>query len=129
MSSGCRRGVGVVDLEDWLDGLVEVDFRGRILDLDVAAARLFGQLAASAWAQGRRPHMGDTQIAAVAASNGFAVATRDAADFAPFGVSLIDPWADDGWRTSLTPHLSREPPAWSPTLCSPDLTRVEHARC
>jgi predicted nucleic acid-binding protein len=84
------------DLEDWLDGLVEIDFRGRILALDIAAARLFGRLAATAWAQGRRPHMGDAQIAAVAAANGFAVATRDATDFAPFGVPLVDPWADEG---------------------------------
>ena len=83
------------DFEGWLDGLIAEDFRDRVLALDVAAARLYGRLVASAYAQGRPPRMGDAQVAAVAARDGMAVATRDAADFEPFGVPLIDPWAED----------------------------------
>ena len=82
--------------EAWLEDLIEREFRGRILELDVPAARLFGKLAASAWAQGRPPKPADVQIAAVAARDGHAVATRDLADFAPFGVPLIDPWSEEG---------------------------------
>ena len=92
MLAGRRRR----DFEGWLDGLVAEDFRERVLVLDVAAARLFGRLAASAYAQGRPPRMGDAQIAAVAVrDNNMAVATRDVADFEPFGVLLVDPWAAD----------------------------------
>jgi predicted nucleic acid-binding protein len=82
------------EVESWLDDLVEIDFAGRILSFDIAAARLFGKLAASAYAQGRPPVVGDAQIAAVAARDGMAVATRDIAGFAAFGVPLIDPWQD-----------------------------------
>ena len=83
-----RRG-----LEEWLDSLLAEDFRGRVLELDVPSARLFGKLAATAYAQGRPPQVGDVQIAAVAARNGFAVATRDLGDFAAFGLPLVDPWS------------------------------------
>jgi toxin FitB len=82
-------------LEAWLDHLIEVDFRGRVLQLDVAAARFYGKLAAAAWARGRPPRTSDTQIAAVAARDGLAVATRDIGDFAAFGVPLVDPWSEE----------------------------------
>ena len=83
------------ELEVWLDRLLEVEFRGRVLAMDAEAARLFGKLAAAAWAQGRPPNMADTQIAAVAARDGLAVATRNVGHFTAFGVPLIDPWSAD----------------------------------
>lgn len=83
------------EFETWLDGLVEEDFRGRILTFDVPAARLFGKLVATAYAQGRPSKMGDAQIAAVAARDGLVIATRDTDDFAPFAVPLLDPWSED----------------------------------
>jgi hypothetical protein len=92
MSPGRRRR----EMEAWLDHLVEHDFRGRILVLDAAAARLFGRLTAAAWAQERPPHMADAQIAAVAARDGFTVATRNLAHFTAFGVPLVDPWSAGG---------------------------------
>lgn len=82
------------ELEGWLEMLVEDEFRGRVLDLDLGAARLYGRLVAAAYAQGRLPKVGDAQIAAVAARHGLSVATRDAGDFALFGVPLIDPWSE-----------------------------------
>lgn len=89
MPQGRRRR----DMEAWLDGLVEHDFRDRVLPMDASAARLFGKLAAAAWAQGRPPHMADAQIAAIAARDGLRVATRNLGHFAAFGVPLIDPWS------------------------------------
>jgi toxin FitB len=85
-----RRG-----LEAWLEGLLEREFRGRILELDVPAARLFGKLVAGAYARGRPPKLGDAQIAAVAVRHGLPVATRDIGDFAVFDVPLVDPWSDE----------------------------------
>jgi predicted nucleic acid-binding protein len=82
------------ELETWLDELVGDEFRGRILGLDVPAARIYGKLVASSYAQGRPPKVGDAQIAAVAFRDGLAVATRDVGDFAAFGVRLIDPWSE-----------------------------------
>lgn len=82
------------ELDSWLEMLVGDEFRGRVLDLDLAAARLYGRLVAAAYAQGRPPKVGDAQIAAVAARHGLAVATRDVGDFALFGVPLIDPWSE-----------------------------------
>jgi predicted nucleic acid-binding protein len=36
----------------------------------------------------------DGQIAAIAATHGFTVATRDTAPFIAVGVPVIDPWAE-----------------------------------
>lgn len=96
LSDGIERmpaGRGRRRLESWLERLIEVDFRGRVLELDIAAARLYGRLTAAAWAQGRPPRTTDAQIAAIAARHGLTVATRDVGDFAAFGVRLIDPWS------------------------------------
>lgn len=82
-----------LDFEAWLRGLIEVDFAGRILAFGVDAALIFGRLVAGAYATGRPPRMGDAQIAAVAAENGMAVATRDVGDFESLGVPIINPWS------------------------------------
>ncbi len=42
------------DLEQWLDDLLEREFSGRILSLDVPAARLAGRLAAASIPKGVR---------------------------------------------------------------------------
>ncbi len=89
------RGRKRLGFEAWLDGLVNEDFEGRVLTFDIPAARIFGKLTAAAYAQGRPPGMGDAQIAAVAARDGLAVATRDIEGFAAFGVPLINPWLHD----------------------------------
>lgn len=97
----CELAVGIERLprgrrrrsyEVWFDRLLHEDFRDRLLDLDLDAALAFGRIVASAYAQGRRPHMADAQIAAVAARERMAIATRDTADFEPFGVPLVNPW-------------------------------------
>ncbi|MEZ5865672.1 MAG: type II toxin-antitoxin system VapC family toxin [Geminicoccaceae bacterium] len=88
MPMGRRRDV----LERWRDELVMVTFRDRILPFDLAAADLFGRLTALAKRAGCPAKFADTQIAAVASVHGLTVATRDVADFAGFGVPLVNPW-------------------------------------
>lgn len=88
MPTGRRRSV----LESWRDELVSVTFRDRILPFDAAAAGVFGRLTAAARLAGCPTKFADAQIAAVAAVHGLAVATRDIADFAGFGVPLVNPW-------------------------------------
>jgi predicted nucleic acid-binding protein len=64
----------------------------RILSFDVQAARLFAILVARARAAGSAISVADGQIAAIAASHGYSVATRDTAPFIAAGVPIINPW-------------------------------------
>lgn len=88
LPAGRRRRV----LEAWLDDLISVSFAGRLLPFDVEAARAFGRLLGLARRAGRPAHLADAQIAAVAHVHGLTVATRDVADFAGFGVALVNPF-------------------------------------
>ena len=87
-----RKGGSCARLDRWLHSIIHEDFAGRILVYDVEAALLYGQLLAAAHASGRQPKVGDVQIAAAARREGMAVATRDARDFEPLGVVVVDPW-------------------------------------
>jgi predicted nucleic acid-binding protein len=64
----------------------------RILPFDVQAARYFAILVARAQAVGCKIAVADGQIAAIAASRGFSVATRDTAPFIAAGIPVINPW-------------------------------------
>ncbi|MBY5737709.1 type II toxin-antitoxin system VapC family toxin [Rhizobium leguminosarum] len=79
-------------LSDALDGLMEL-FESRILAFDITAARRYADLAVKARAAGRGFPAPDGYIAAIAASKGFAVATRDTSAFDAAGVEVINPWA------------------------------------
>ncbi len=68
------------------------DFSGRILPFDEAAAVQFGRISAARRSQGRPVSDMDAQIAAIAFSMSFAVATRNVPDFENCGVTIIDPW-------------------------------------
>ncbi len=67
-------------------------FAGRILAFDVAAAESFAVIAERSRASGLTMPHEDALIAAIAASQGFAVATRNVGDFAGAGVTVINPW-------------------------------------
>ena len=77
-----------------LDGLMEL-FRGRILAFDMEAARLYASLAVKARNSGRGFPMPDGYIAATAAAQGFAVASRDTSPYEAGGLRVINPWAAD----------------------------------
>ncbi len=67
---------------------IEIDFADRILPVDVAVARLWGDLSA----KGRSPAI-DTLIAATALVQGFTVVTRNTKDFVASGAALLNPWS------------------------------------
>jgi predicted nucleic acid-binding protein len=74
-----------------LEGLLAL-FAARILPFDTAAAQRYGELAAKAPIAGRGFPTPDGYIAAIAATQGFVVATRDASAFAAAGLKVINPW-------------------------------------
>lgn len=67
-------------------------FSGRILPFDEAAARRYAEIAVSARAAGRGLATPDGYIAAIAAAQGFLVATRDVTPFVAGGLDVINPW-------------------------------------
>ncbi|MBM3545606.1 MAG: type II toxin-antitoxin system VapC family toxin [Alphaproteobacteria bacterium] len=75
-----------------LDRVLEL-YAGRILPFDTEAARCYADLAVKARAAGRGFPTPDGYIAAIAASRGFAVASRDTSAFTAAGLAVIDPWA------------------------------------
>ncbi|MEN5116800.1 type II toxin-antitoxin system VapC family toxin [Luteimonas sp. TWI662] len=74
-------------LRGWLNQRVVPAFAGRILPIDDAVALRCAQLHVP---DPRPAH--DALIAATALTHGLRVVTRNAADFAPMGVDLLDPW-------------------------------------
>lgn len=78
-------------LTEALDGVMEL-FADRVLPFDIAAARRYADLAVKARAAGKGFPTPDGYIAAIAASRGFAVATRDTSAFHAAGVVVINPW-------------------------------------
>ena len=74
-----------------LDDVMEL-FADRVLPFDIDAARHYADLAVKARAAGKGFPTPDGYIAAIAASKGFVVATRDTSAFDAAGVEVIDPW-------------------------------------
>ncbi len=69
-------------------------FKDRVLPFDTDAARHYADLAFTARSGGRGLPTPDGYIAAVAASRGFIVASRDTSPYEAAGVKVIDPWED-----------------------------------
>lgn len=67
-------------------------FDERVLSFDPACALAFASCAAEARRASRGFPLPDGYIAAIAASRGFVVATRDTAPFQAGGVAVINPW-------------------------------------
>jgi predicted nucleic acid-binding protein len=75
-------------LRTWLDRHVLPEFSGRTLPIDTAVALRCARL----HVPDRRGER-DALIAATALVHGMTVVTRNAADFEPTGVTILDPWA------------------------------------
>jgi toxin FitB len=84
-----RRKSGLAAALDDVLGL----FAARILPFDTPAARRHADLAAKARAAGKGFPTPDGYIAAIAAANGCAVASRDTSAFHAAGLTVIDPWS------------------------------------
>jgi predicted nucleic acid-binding protein len=69
------------------------DFAGRLFPFDGGAARAYARLAAARRRSGRPISQADAQIAAIARSLGFDLATRNVSDFEGCGIDLFDPWS------------------------------------
>jgi toxin FitB len=67
-------------------------FRDRILELNVDAAKLSGELLANQFMAGLQADIADCQIAAIAISNGFSLATRNIKHFQHERLTVINPW-------------------------------------
>ena len=67
-------------------------FTARILPFDTAAARRYADLAVQARRAGKGFPTPDGYIAAIAATHGFAVASRDTSAFHAAGLTVMDPW-------------------------------------
>ncbi len=78
-------------LAQTLDGLLGL-FRDRVLPFDTDAARHYAALAVTARNGGRGFPTPDGYIAAIAASRGFIVASRDTAPYEAASVAVINPW-------------------------------------
>ena len=71
----------------WLEQQVLPEFAGRTLPVDTAVAQRCARL----HVPDRRGER-DALIAATALAHGMAVVTRNAADFEPTGVGIVNPW-------------------------------------
>lgn len=87
MPAGKRKNM----LTETVEGLLDL-FRDRVLPFDIEAAKHYADLAKLARTSGRGFPTPDGYIAAVAASRGFIVASRDTAPYAAAGVTVINPW-------------------------------------
>ncbi|WP_236699219.1 MULTISPECIES: type II toxin-antitoxin system VapC family toxin [Xanthomonas] len=74
-------------LRSWLEQHVLPEFSGRTLPIDTAVAQRCARLHVPD-KRGER----DALIAATALVHGMAVVTRNAADFQPTGVAMVNPW-------------------------------------
>ena len=79
-------------LQDNLEKRVLPLFAGRVLPFDLACTPAYAALMAKARSAGLAIATADGYIAAIAAANRFAVASRDAGPFDAAGVAVINPW-------------------------------------
>lgn len=81
------------DLQAWLQAL-ERYYADRILPIDLETSHIWGELTAAAQKAGKIVPASDGLIAATARRHGLHVMTRNTEHFAPTGVLLINPWAN-----------------------------------
>jgi toxin FitB len=90
-----RKGVAVKRRTDpiiadrlgaWVDG-IETTFADRVLPIDLAIARAWGELSAV-----RSLPIVDTLIAATAIRHSLTLVTRNTRDVSSTGVMIVDPW-------------------------------------
>jgi hypothetical protein len=84
-----RDAEGAARLARWVDE-IEADFAERILSVDRAVARIWGELSAS-----RPLPVVDTLIGATAIAHGLTLVTRNVRDMAVGGIDLVNPWNAD----------------------------------
>jgi predicted nucleic acid-binding protein len=86
--AGKRRVV----LQQFADQVLDRTFGARNLSFDSDAAKMYAAIASRQRLAGMTVSVPDAQIAAIAANNGFAIATRNEKHFLHSGVKIINPW-------------------------------------
>lgn len=80
-----------------LDGaaraMFAVDFQGRVLPFDGAAAIAYAEAFAARRSAGRKAATIDLMLAAIALVHGAVMVTRNVADFEGVGLTIINPWS------------------------------------
>ncbi|OGB00660.1 MAG: plasmid stability protein StbB [Burkholderiales bacterium RIFCSPHIGHO2_12_FULL_69_20] len=79
-------------LQESLETRVLPLFAGRVLPFDLVCTQAYAALMGQARASGLTIASADGYIAAIAATNGLAVATRDTGPFEAAGIAVINPW-------------------------------------
>jgi predicted nucleic acid-binding protein len=94
-----RYGVALVpagkrrtELQRFAAGVLDRTFGARNLPFDSDAAKMYSRIASRQRLAGMTVSVPDAQIAAIAASRGFAIATRNEKHFQHSGVKIINPW-------------------------------------
>ncbi len=80
-------------LRDRLEGEVLPHFSERILPFNLATSQFYSELMARARVSGKAIGTADGYIAATAAANRLAIATRDTSPFEAAGLQVINPWS------------------------------------
>ena len=88
LAQGKRR----TNLETWLEVDLQARFSGRIALIDAEIADRWGLLASEAKRKGRALSVIDGLIAATALHHNFTIISRNASDFAPTQVQVLNPW-------------------------------------
>ena len=90
--SWMQRGRRRDRLDGWLRSELPSRFEGRIVPVDIAIADAWGVIQARSKKIGRSLGVMDGLIAATAETYGMTVVTRDTADLAAVGITLLNPW-------------------------------------
>lgn len=88
MPAGARRDALAAEV----DAMLREDFARRVLPFDSSAARDYAKIAAARRRAGRPVSHADCQIAAIAASRGGQLVTRNVRDFEGIEIAVINPW-------------------------------------
>jgi hypothetical protein len=89
LPAGKRRRALASSLDEQIISL----FAKRIVPFDIAGAEAYAEIVTRSRRHGNSIAVADAQIAAIAASRRFSVATRDETPFRAAGITVINPWA------------------------------------
>ena len=88
LSTGVRKD----DLQAWIEHDLIERFEGRILDLDLETALIWGKLQGEAELKGETLPVMDSLIAATAIAHGLVVVTRNEKDIERCRARVFNPW-------------------------------------
>ena len=89
--AGTKRGLA---LKQWFEKILIPDFQGRILPLQEAEMRIWGEQYARAAARGFTPPILDSLLAATALHHGLVLVTRNTKDLVMLPVTMLNPWLE-----------------------------------